>query len=66
MKICPNCQIEFDDTFLLCDHCGSKLKEATGSSVKKTKHGFFDKCEEIEDQAICKKSDVKFYPNKGI
>lgn len=23
MKICPNCQIEFDDSFMLCDQCGS-------------------------------------------
>lgn len=66
MKICPNCQIEFDDRLMLCDQCGSTLQEADETPVKKTAHGFFDKCEEIEDQAICKKSGVKFYPNKGF
>ena len=66
MKICPNCQIEFDDSLMLCDRCGSKLQEAAGTPVKKTAHGFFDRCEEIEDRAICKKSGVKFYPDKGF
>ena len=27
MKICPNCQIEFDDRFILCNQCGSKLQK---------------------------------------
>jgi predicted amidophosphoribosyltransferase len=66
MKICPNCQKEFDDKCLLCDQCGGKLQETDGSAVKKSTHSFFDKCEEIEDQAICKKSGVKFYPDKGF
>lgn len=34
MKICPNCQIEFDDSFMLCDQCGSTLQEAAGTPVK--------------------------------
>ena len=65
MKICPKCRTEYADKFEICDQCGSKLQEATGSSVKKATHGFFGMCEEIEDRAICKKSDVKFYPKKG-
>lgn len=44
----------------------SKSQEAAGTPGKKTTRGFFDKCEEIEDQAICKKSGVKFYPDRGF
>ena len=66
MKICPNCHIEYEEKSVFCDRCGSKLEEAAGSSSKKTPRGFFDMCEEIEDRAICKKSDVKFYPKKGF
>ena len=66
MKICPKCRTEYEDRFEICNQCGSELQEAAGVAVKKTAHGFFGKCEEIEDQAICKKSDVKFYPDKGF
>ena len=65
MKICPNCHVEYEDKFVLCDRCGSELQEAVGTG-KKTRRGFFDRCEEIEDRAICKKSEVKFYPDKGF
>lgn len=27
MKICPNCQLECEDKFAFCHHCGSKLEE---------------------------------------
>ena len=27
MKICPNCQIEYEDKFAFCHQCGSKLQE---------------------------------------
>ena len=64
MKICPKCQIEFEDKVVLCDRCGSELQEAAKATEKKAMRGFFDRCEEIEDRAICKKSDVKFYPDK--
>jgi len=40
------------------------LQEAAGAESKKTTRGFFDRCEEIEDRAICKKSGVKFYPER--
>ena len=66
MKICTNCHTEYEDILEICDRCGSKLEEAAGPALKKTSHGFFDRCEEIEDRAICKKSDVKFYPEKGF
>ena len=64
MKICPKCQIEFEDKSVVCDRCGGELKEAAGAESKKTTRGFFDRCEEIEDRAICKKSGVKFYPKR--
>ena len=35
MKICPNCQIEFDDSLMLCDQCGSKLLALTKQTYKK-------------------------------
>lgn len=54
MKTCPNCHIEYEDKFVLCDRCGSELQEAAGAG-KKTMRGFFDRCEEIEDRAICKR-----------
>ena len=66
MKICPKCQLGFEDKSVVCDRCGAELQEAIRSESKKTKRGFFDMCEEIEDRAICKKSEVKFYPNKGF
>ena len=66
MKICPNCHIEYEDKFVLCDRCGSELQEVVKAAGKQTTHGFFDRCEEIEDRAICKKSEVKFYPDKGF
>ena len=66
MKICPNCHVKYEDKVVLCDRCGSELQEAVKPAGKKTTHGFFDRCEEIEDQAICKKSEVKFYPDKGF
>ena len=65
MKICPNCHVEFEDKVVFCERCGSELQEAAGAG-KKTTRGFFDRCEEIEDRAICKKSEVKFYPDKGV
>ena len=64
MKICPKCQIEFEDKVVFCDRCGCELQEAAKATEKKTTRGFFDMCEEIEDRAICKKSEVKFYPKK--
>ena len=66
MKICPKCRTEYADKFETCNQCGIELQEAAGLTVKKFSNSFFDKCEEIEDQAICKKSDVKFYPKKGF
>ena len=41
-----------------------KAAEKKPAPEKKPARGFFDRCEEIEDRAICKKSDVKFYPDK--
>ena len=41
-----------------------ELQQAPKAAEKKPARGFFDRCEEIEDRAICKKSDVKFYPDK--
>ena len=26
MKTCPNCHIEYEDKFVLCDRCGSELQ----------------------------------------
>ena len=66
MKICPNCHIEFEDKVVLCDRCGSELQEAVKPAGEKTMRGFFDRCEEIEDRAICKKSGVRFDPDKGF
>ena len=66
MKTCPNCHIEYEDKSVVCDRCGSELQEAAGPAPKKTSKSFFDRCEEIEDRAICKKSEVKFYPDKGF
>lgn len=116
MKICPNCQVEYDDKFSFCNQCGSKLQDKVelffcpfcgnrmetegafcpycGKSLKdkkqsievsktvnseetelssetkinfeKVPHNLFDKCEEIENQAVCKKSEVKFYPETDL
>ena len=41
-----------------------EMQLAPKAAEKKPARGFFDRCEEIEDRAICKKSDVKFYPDK--
>ena len=41
-----------------------EMQQAPKAAEKKPARGFFDRCEEIEDQAVCKKSDVKFYPDK--
>lgn len=116
MKICPSCQVEYDDKFSFCNQCGSKLHEKVelvfcpycgnrtetegafcpycGKSLKDKKqsievsktvnseetelssetkinfekipHNLFDKCEEIENQAVCKKSEVKYYPETDL
>ena len=66
MKICPNCHVEYEDKFVLCNRCGSELQEKVKPAGKKTMRSFFDRCEEIEDRAICKKSEVKVYPDKGF
>ncbi len=41
-----------------------EMQQAPKAAEKKPARGFFDRCEEIEDRAVCKKSDVKFYPDK--
>ncbi len=41
-----------------------ELQQAPKAAEKKPARGVFDRCEEIEDRAVCKKSDVKFYPDK--